>query len=56
MFAFRETNIKEIFIPPNVSKICEGVFSDCINLKKAEIPTNSNLQIIEKYAFEKTKN
>ena len=32
-------------------KICDGTFSDCYDLQKVEIPTNSNLQIIERNAF-----
>ena len=34
-----------------ITKICEYAFSNCDNLKKVEIPKNSNLQTIEKYAF-----
>ena len=32
-------------------KICEYAFFNCCRLRKVEIPTNSNLQTIEKYAF-----
>ena len=49
--AFSVSNIEEIYIPPNVSKICEGAFYKCKNLKKVEIPTKSNLQTIEKCTF-----
>ena len=50
-YAFSYSKIKEISIPRSVTKICEGAFSDCSNLRKVEIPTNSNLQTIEEDAF-----
>ena len=50
-YAFLFSNIEEISIPPSVTKICEYAFSKCKNLRKVEIPTNSNLQTIEEYAF-----
>ena len=49
--AFQHSNIKTIFIPSSVSKICDSAFSNCKNLHKVEIPTNSNLQTIESNAF-----
>ena len=49
--AFSFSKLKEIFIPPNVSKICKKAFYYCFKLRKVEIPTNSNLQIIESNAF-----
>ena len=36
-------------------KICEYAFFNCCRLRKVEIPTNSNLQTIEKYAFSYSK-
>ena len=40
-----------ISIPPSATKICEHAFFNCTNLRKVEIPTNSNLQTIEEFAF-----
>ena len=36
-------------------KICERAFFNCKNLRKVEIPTNSNLQTIEEDAFLSSK-
>ena len=52
--AFLGTRIKEILIPPSVTKICEKAFHSCLGLKKVDIPKNSNLQIIGKDAFSNT--
>ena len=43
---FARRDIKEISIPANITNICTGAFYKCYNLRKVEIPENSNLQII----------
>lgn len=43
--------IDKIFIPKNVTKICESAFANCNNLQQAEIPEDSNLETIEIHAF-----
>ena len=50
-FAFFNTQIEEIFIPPKVTKICKSAFNFCHFLTKVKIPRNSNLQTIELCAF-----
>lgn len=50
-YAFSETDIESIFIPPHVKKICKGAFCDCQNLKNVTIPKTSELQFIGKKAF-----
>lgn len=49
--AFSLIIIEEIYIPPKITKICKGAFHLCNNLRKIEIPTNSNLRTIEAEAF-----
>ena len=53
---FLETNIETIFIPSTVLKICENAFYGCINLRKIDILTESQLQTIESNAFVSSKN
>lgn len=53
-YAFSETLIKNIYIPPLVTKICEGAFYNCNLLQEVEFSMESQLQIIEKDAFSKT--
>ncbi|KAK8898133.1 hypothetical protein M9Y10_000403 [Tritrichomonas musculus] len=48
---FARRDIREISIPSNIKIIATNAFDHCCNLKKVEIPTNSNLQIIESNAF-----
>lgn len=43
-FAFCQSNTETISISPQITQICEGSFSGCINLKHVEIQQNSNLQ------------
>ena len=50
-FAFSESSIEKVVIPPHVTHICEGAFLFCEMLQNVEIPANSELQIIEKEAF-----
>ena len=50
-YSFSESKMEGISIPPSATKICEHAFSNCYNLRKVEIPTNSNLQTIEEFAF-----
>ncbi|KAK8852946.1 hypothetical protein M9Y10_017942 [Tritrichomonas musculus] len=52
---FARRDIEEISIPANVTKICHNAFGDCENLRRVEIPKNSNLKIIERDAFRETK-
>ena len=49
--ASKGCSLHELLIPPSVTKICEHAFANCSDLRKVEIPTNSNLQTIEKCAF-----
>ena len=44
-------NIKSVKIPSFIRVIKSFAFYECENLKKVEIPANSELQIIEKYAL-----
>ena len=53
--AFESSSIEEISILSNVSKISEYTFNYCSHLRKVEIPTNSNLQAIERYTFSNSK-
>lgn len=50
-FAFSQSSITEIFIPPHVTHICKNVFYLCKNLQRVEIPTNSELQFIGESSF-----
>lgn len=52
--SFSKSNIREIFIPNQITNICESAFAGCINLDNVEIPKNSNLCEIGKYAFTNT--
>lgn len=52
--SFKGTNIRSISIPPHVTIIGKGSFSDCTQLSQVIIPDNSELQIIEEYAFSNT--
>ena len=44
--AFQDSNIKQIFIPSKVSKICEFALFCCDNLKIIEISEESELESI----------
>lgn len=47
-----DQNLKSIFIPPQVRKINNNAFKNCINLESIEFGTNSNLvEICEKSFF-----
>ena len=48
---FASRDIEEISILSSITIISSFSFSGCKNLTKVEIPTNSNLQIIESDAF-----
>ena len=49
---FARRDIKEIVIPSSIKIISSyDAFQDCRNLNKVEIPPNSKLQAIEKFAF-----
>ena len=48
---FARRDIEEISIPSNIKIISSYAFANCDNLIKVEIPPNSNLQAIERYAF-----
>ena len=47
-------NIKKIYIPSHVLMIRESSFGKCRKLSKVEIPTDSKLQTIGKFAFSQT--
>lgn len=53
-YAFSETKIKTVLIPPKLIQICEGAFFNCKSLKKVEILANSELRFIEKDVFVNT--
>lgn len=53
-FALSGLKIEQIIIPPSVTKICNHAFSQCINLRRVDIPPDSNLQTIENHVFENT--
>ena len=52
---FVRRDIEEIHLPSNIKIISPNAFENCELLKKVEIPTNSNLQIIGSNAFSRTK-
>ena len=47
--------LKKLFIPPYVTKICEGAFSFCFKHQRIDIPSNSEIQTIEKEVFKISK-
>lgn len=51
-FAFSQSLINEVLIPSQVMKIDKDAFAFCNELKKAENPDDSQLQTIDKSAFE----
>ena len=51
---FVPRNIEEFSIPSNIKIISSYAFHDCFNIKKIEIPSNSNLQTIGKCAFSRS--
>ncbi|KAK8852897.1 hypothetical protein M9Y10_017889 [Tritrichomonas musculus] len=53
--AFEYSNIDQIFIPPQVTKICKNAFAHCTQLRKIEIPPDSELRKIGKMAFSMTQ-
>lgn len=52
---FFAVGIKEIYIPSNIKSISSDTLYQCMNLKKVEIPQNSNLQTTESYSFSNSK-
>ena len=54
-YTFKNTKIKEIYIPSKITKICGCAFYECKDLIKVKIGAVSNLQIIESFAFYATK-
>lgn len=50
-YAFANSSITTITIPPCATKICEYTFNMCKYLQQIEFPPNSKIQIIEKDAF-----
>lgn len=44
-------NIKQCDIPSNIKRICPFAFANCHNLKKVNFDKNSELYLIENYAF-----
>lgn len=49
--AFIHSSIKSIFVPSQVTTICECTFAWCFQLIKVEFASDSKLQMIEKQAF-----
>lgn len=49
---FSQSLINEVFIPSQVMKIDKDAFAFCNELKKVEIPDDSQLRTIDKSAFE----
>ena len=52
---FVRRDIKEIYIPSNITILSYYAFHQCTNLTKVEISPNSNLQTIGKHAFSNTR-
>ena len=52
--AFEDSDIEEIYIPSQITQICESAFAGCEELRKIVIPPDSNLQTIEINAFEES--
>lgn len=50
-YSFSCLQIERISIPSNVTVIGKGAFQYCKKLEKIEIPSNSKIKKIEKYAF-----
>lgn len=53
-YAFSESTVEKIYIPPNIVNIFEGAFYDCQQLQNVEILPDSKLQSIERLSFAKT--
>ena len=49
--SFANSEIKRITIPEETIRICDHAFSGCQNLEIVEIPFNSQLRLIDDYAF-----
>ena len=49
--AFNNSKIKDIFIPSNVSVLCENAFYKCENLQIVEISEESKLESFPLLAF-----
>lgn len=49
--AFQNTSIEKIVIPKQVTEIGQFAFYQCKNLKNVVIPQDSELKIIDEYAF-----
>ncbi|KAK8895265.1 hypothetical protein M9Y10_023707 [Tritrichomonas musculus] len=54
-WAFAYSSVSCIVIPSNITQICDNAFAFCKNLRKIEIPRDSQLTIIGKYAFQYSK-
>lgn len=52
--SFAKSSIESIFIPPQITSIDEYAFNECSKLQNLEIPPDSKLQIIGKFAFHTT--
>lgn len=50
-YSFSESLIENVFIPPQITRIGDCAFLLCKNLKKVEIPINSQLRIIGNKSF-----
>lgn len=54
-YALSYSLITQIYIPQNVTELCEGVFHNCKNLRHIEFSPDSELKIIGPVSFYKTK-
>lgn len=50
-FSFCNTKLECFYLPPQITRICEGAFINCEKMTQFEIPPNSELEVIEKDAF-----
>lgn len=50
-YSFCLSSVEEVFIPAEVTEICEGAFYRCKDIRKVEIESNSKLKIIRNDAF-----
>lgn len=54
-YAFAYTKIEKIEIPPHITEICEGAFFNCKQLRKIDIPDDSQLRVVGRRSFYNTK-
>ena len=54
--AFLETSINEIQFPNTINQINELCFCNCINMKSVIIPSDSPIDVLEKFIFQNCQN